>query len=95
MVAFNKEADIEGLRISPNPVTNDVVNVQFTSPAAGFSQITLLTASGQQIAQQWIQVDKGDNTYQFKNLSTLAQGSYYVNLANKETGKVHTKRIMK
>ena len=72
------ESDLEGCRIYPNPITSDILHIEFTSPQEG--RYLLYNATGQLIqSQEFI-----DRKTVYINTSDIAPGTYLLNVENQQ-----------
>lgn len=96
MVALENEAAKENLlALAPNPMTNDQINVQYTAKEAGQYQLTVVSATGENLFKQTVSANAGSNSFQIKNLSHLPRGQYYVQLQGQNNSVNLSKRLMK
>lgn len=66
------------IKITPNPVTDGQINLQFISQPEGKYTVRLLTASGQIIQSRVASFTSGTNTYRMSITSKLSGGVYKI-----------------
>jgi hypothetical protein len=86
-----RKSGIKGVRIFPNPVTENL-NIEF-SEAKGAYDITLFNLAGQEVRKQ--KADIG-NTVQFVPMErgNLTSGTYYLRIKNLTTGDVYNEKLI-
>ncbi len=77
--AIGDEQNIEIKTVSPNPFV-DNFKVSFFSKNAAVVNFSLMSSSGQLVAQEKIQAEEGINTYEFTDRSNLRKGIYYLTI---------------
>ena len=77
--AFGDEQNIEIKTVSPNPFV-DNFKVSFFSKNAAVVNFSLMSSSGQLVAQEKIQAEEGINTYEFTDKYNLKKGIYYLTI---------------
>jgi hypothetical protein len=82
-----------GIKVYPNPVTGNQINVQFNNLMAGVYTARLLNTDGQEISIATINYGGSDNPQAINIPSTLAAGSYKLEVSM--TGKtVYTSSVI-
>lgn len=75
------QVQLQGYAINafPNPATRDLF-VRITAPATVKAQISLCNLAGQKVASREVQLLRGENNLQLKELEKAAAGTYIVEL---------------
>ena len=68
-----------GLLITPNPATGDVL-AHFAATKSGLATIDVIDATGKAVLIQEIQLTKGKNSININRFITLVEGSYTIRL---------------
>jgi len=69
-----------GYAVSPNPVENGIMNLQFKNQPAGKYSVTILTNNGQRIMQVSITHADGSSSQEVALPETMARGTYQVEI---------------
>lgn len=81
------------LRVFPNPVQGNTVQLQYTAAAAGKAQLTITDMSGRITTSREMLIDKGSNVVQL-NISQFTPGFYLLKVvAGKEQQQVRFMKI--
>lgn len=76
----------EGINLFPNPV-DDKLSIDFFEEKATLYQLTIFTATGQNVISEMLQSKSGENTYNI-DVGKLPSGIYYIALkADEKTSK--------
>lgn len=89
-----KESLETSLSVSPNPFTSHF-NLAFHSSTEGQAQLYIIDMNGKQVFSDQIQTSPGSNVYMFSEGDKLIQGTYVLNLFQKEQTKQSIKLIKK
>ncbi|HMU47305.1 MAG TPA: zinc-dependent metalloprotease family protein [Chitinophagaceae bacterium] len=73
------ELTSDKITVSPNPVTGNVVNLQFSAGKAGTAVVSITNQFGSSVSKQVIAVNEGDNTGKI-NIGNLPAGLYYIRM---------------
>jgi hypothetical protein len=66
------------LTVLSNPV-NTTLTFNYSSPIAGIAEVKIISALGETISANTVEMQQGPNTYSF-NIDRIAKGSYYLQL---------------
>jgi Secretion system C-terminal sorting domain len=72
-------AAADKMQVSPNPFTESLT-VRFTAATKGTAHVQILTAGGQKVLMQQLNIAKGNNSIQVGGISNLAPGFYIAQL---------------
>lgn len=71
---------ISGISIFPNPVTNNIISMQFTNMQEGFYALRLLNSTGQVLFTQTINHSGINGTQTIMPLSSMVKENYYLGI---------------
>ncbi len=90
----NKEAENAALSVAPNPIFTDKISVSYTASNTEGANLSLVTALGEVITNNEINVNAGSNKFEINNLGHLTTGLYMVHLKTK-SGLVSSAKVLK
>ena len=94
-VFINKNPDnLNRVRIFPNPVLDDLVNIQFSQLPPGNYTIQLANALGKGLIEQKVTIISSDRTESIHLPHYTAQGFYYVRILDEKNNIVSTQKLV-
>jgi hypothetical protein len=88
-VSLEEQNTFSKVSIFPNPITDDFLNLAFSSKVDTKSSLTVLDLAGKKVHFEELQLIKGENKIKI-NLPELAKGMYHLNL-NSDFGSMSLK----
>jgi hypothetical protein len=85
--------DLQLFNVYPNPVSGDQLQVRLAFANAKDVQLSIVNTLGQQLDQ--VQIDGVTDMNQVVRVVDLPQGIYFVQLLDKATNQVVTKRFVR
>src|SRR4029079_1169511 len=83
VIMIRKESkNINGISLSPNPVTGGVATIRLTASANHVVSFKVIDMNGKLILQQQNKVYEGNNSISINNLDRLQTGMYVLQMAN-------------
>lgn len=83
VIMIRKEtSNIKGIAINPNPVSNGIATVRFTTAAAGSFDLRIVDLSGKIVLQQQNKLAVGNNSISVNGLDRLLPGMYVLQIYN-------------
>jgi hypothetical protein len=83
VIMIRKEtSNIKGIAINPNPVSNGIATVRFTTAAAGSFDLRVVDLSGKIVLQQQNKLAQGNNSISVNGLDRLLPGMYFLQISN-------------
>jgi hypothetical protein len=95
IVKVSLENNLHDIVIYPNPVTNDVVSLQFNNMPAGNYQVNLVNNLGQVLLVKQITHASQNSTETFELNSNVAKGIYNLNVVKPDNGVLSIKMFYK
>lgn len=83
---LEKNKTIQNLDVFPNRPSNDLINVRFFAPEKGDVTISVLTTTGDRVAQETIKDFEGDYTGQIKVKNFKEDQAYFILVSQGEDG---------
>ncbi len=86
------QTNLNTITVHPNPFVNNV-SISFTSENAGKGTVELTDITGRKISTKEIEVTKGENSFEWNNVSSFQNGIYFISV--NVNGKISTHKVLK
>lgn len=86
--------NFNGIKIYPNPVSNDQFNIQFNNLKAGTYTVQLTDAFGGKIVEQKVKVTQTSQTESINVSGNNASGSYFLRVLDEKNLNVYTQIVL-